>query len=536
MADPQIVRVLGKMEQYSTARHSLGLYFGVSVACRYAVPRRISKLDVLRPTIERAVARVVLEQPYMRVGIIDEDTNYPAYVHIPSINLSRHIRWLDPLGAQDIDRTMECELSEQLSYPWENLDRQPPWKVTVFIICESKEDTDKYNDNNDPDAIAAVEVLYTYHHALGDGTSGTIFHDQLLRAVSSPDPSLTSSLFSSGVSLTLSEPADLAPTQEELVPFRLSWPYFLRAVWRGYGPSWLQSKPDTHPWSGLLPADISRAYAMNLRLFSIPAGTATMLVPLARAHDTTTTGLFHALTATSLARRLPASEARSFLSGSAISLRRCVDRRTTNGGSFDPETQFAILVSSIAHSVPLETLARLRDAAVGRGGGNADEAMWDVARAVTASLRERVATLPRDDVSGLLKYIADMRAFVRYADGKPFSWTWQVSNVGAMLPCPPRKTTAASEQQVGAHDDGVCGNEAAEGAADRWKITRAVFSQSALKTSAAVMLNLVGLVGGELTCTVTWQDGIMDDKVMEDLVADLQAFCRSLGDNETLGL
>ncbi|KAL2758944.1 hypothetical protein ACRALDRAFT_1069105 [Sodiomyces alcalophilus JCM 7366] len=518
---------------YSTARHSLGLYFGVSVACRYAVPHSLCKMDALRPAVERAVAQVVFEQPYMRVGIIDEDTSHPAYVHVPSIDLSRHIRWLDPLDAQDIDGAMESELTAQLSSRWENLDRQPPWKVTVFTIRESNQDDD--GDINGPDSTAAaIEILYTYHHALGDGTSGTIFHKQLLRALTSPVSSL-SSPSCSGVILTLPEPADLPPTQEELVPFRLSWSYFLKAVWRGYGPSWLQSQPDPPPWTGLTPTQVSRPYAMNLRLFSIPADTAATLVPLARAHDSTITGLFHALVATSLVRRLPASEARSFLFGSAVSLRRCIDRRKSKESSFHPETQFAVLVSSIAHSLPLEMMAQLRNAVgmgPGAGGGDANEAMWNVARAVTAGLRERVATLPWDDPAGLLKYIADMRGFIREVDGKPRPWTWQVSNVGAMPSCPP---ITAGGQQDGPHGDGAEGDEAEE-TVDQWRITRAVFSQSALKSSTALMLNLIGLVGGELTGTLSWQDGVVDDEVMEGMMSDLQAFSRSLGNDETLKL
>lgn len=477
----------------------------------------------------------------MRVGLIDEDTNRPAYVHVPSIDLSRHVCWLEPLDVEDMDVAMETELTMQLSTRWENLDRQPPWKVTVFIIREPNQD-DGTKPNGPDVTAAAIEILYTYHHALGDGTSGTIFHNQLLRALTSADSSVSSMSYRRAI-LTLREPADLPPTQEELVPFRLSRPYVLKAAWRGYGPSWFQCKPDPPPWTGLLPTQLSRPYTMNLRLLRIPPDTVTKLVPLARAHDATITGLFHALVATSLVRRLSASdEARFFAFGSAVSLRRCVDRQKAKQSSFDPETQFAVLVSSLAHSVPLEMMDQLHNAVgIGmgmgmgmEGGGDADKAMWDVARAVTASLRERVATLPRDDVSGLLKYIADMRAFNRSVDGKPASWTWQVSNVGAMQPCPPM--TAVKEQKAAPHDDGAAEGSVAEEAVDGWRIMRAVFSQSALSAATAVMLNLVGLVDGELTCTVTWQDGIMDDHVMEELVSDLQSLSGSLADYGTLKL
>ncbi|CRK22413.1 hypothetical protein BN1723_002853, partial [Verticillium longisporum] len=119
-----------------------------------------------------------------------------------------------------------------------------------------------------------------------------------------------------------------------------------------------------------------------------------------------------------------------------------------------------------------------------------------------------IASLPRDDVTGLLKWVGDWHAYLRQADGKPHDWTWEISNLGAL-------------KAVG--DNG-------------WGITRAVFAQSALMSGPAMTLNLAGVVGGEISGTMTWQEKTVDAKLVEGVVSDLAEWSRRLAEEGTLGL
>ncbi|KAF3352605.1 Mannan polymerase II complex ANP1 subunit [Verticillium dahliae VDG1] len=263
MAGRIVVRPCGQLEQYSTSRHSLGIYFGVSTTCRYHVPSEDnvpsehSNTMALRPAIEQAVAQVVLKQPFMRVGITGEDTKQPNFVHVPVINLSTQIRWLEPIEVASADAMLEKLLAVQLGTRWPDLDTRPPWKVTVVPL------------NARDGHLTALDIVYTFHHAIGDGTSSAIFHKQLLEALSKPAP--VPSLSSAGL-LTLSEPAILPPPQEELINFSISWPFFLRTLWKAFGPDFLKAKPNPVPWTGNH-VNLANPFQTNSALMSGPAMT-----------------------------------------------------------------------------------------------------------------------------------------------------------------------------------------------------------------------------------------------------------------------
>lgn len=489
MAGRIVVRPCGQLEQYSTSRHSLGIYFGVSTTCRYHVPSEDnvpsehSNTMALRPAIEQAVAQVVLKQPFMRVGITGEDTKQPNFVHVPVINLSTQIRWLEPIEVASADAMLEKLLAVQLGTRWPDLDTRPPWKVTVVPL------------NARDGHLTALDIVYTFHHAIGDGTSSAIFHKQLLEALSKPAP--VPSLSSAGL-LTLSEPAILPPPQEELINFSISWPFFLRTLWKAFGPDFLKAKPNPVPWTGNH-VNLANPFQTNVCLFTLPAATSSALLAAARTNATTLTPLYHALALLSFARRLPATTAPKFVHGSSISARRLVDPAV-----LDTSSQMAVLVPSLIHPDTAAMTSQFR----ARHGSDLDSLVWQAASAIATSFLDKIASLPRDDVTGLLKWVGDWHAYLRQADGKPHDWTWEISNLGAL-------------KAVG--DNG-------------WGITRAVFAQSALMSGPAMTLNLAGVVGGEISGTMTWQEKTVDAELVEGVVNDLAEWSRRLAEEGTLGL
>ncbi|KAG7120322.1 alcohol acetyltransferase FCK4 like protein [Verticillium longisporum] len=436
MAGQIVVRPCGQLEQYSTSRHSLGIYFGVSTTCRYHVPSELGNTKALRPAIEQAVAQVVLKQPFMRVGITGEDSKQPNFVHVAVIDLSTQIRWREPIEVASADAMLEKQLAVQLGTRWPDLDTRPPWKVTVVPLYA----------RDGP--LTALDI------------------------VPAPVPSLSSA----GL-LTLSEPAVLPPPQEELINFSISWPFFLRTLWKAFGPDFLKAKPNP----------------TNVCLFTLPAATSSALLAAARANATTLTPLYHALTLLSFARRLPATTAPKFVHGSSISARRLVDPAV-----LDTSSQMAVLVTSLIHPDTAAMTSQFR----ARHGSDLDSLVWQAASTIATSFHDKIASLPRDDVTGLLKWVGDWHAYLRQADGKPHDWTWEVSNLGAL-------------KAVG--DNG-------------WGVTRAVFAQSALMSGPAMTLNLAGVVGGEISGTMTWQEKTVDAELVERVVSDLAEWSRRLAE------
>ncbi|KAK2057103.1 hypothetical protein LY76DRAFT_117803 [Colletotrichum caudatum] len=470
-----VVRPCGNMEKYSTARHSLGLYRCVSVTCRYAVPPGTS-LEELKTELCRAVAQVIMEQPFMRVGIVDEDKQAPYYVHVPRIDLAAQIQWYGPSPPDAADAALCKHLSFQHDQLWPHVDQRPPWKIAAIPIEAFL------------GSPVEVEVVYSFHHAIGDGTSGSIFHKRLLEALSNP-------VAVEGLEanrLSLPETPALPRPQEQLVDGRISWSYFIRELWGAFGPSWLKNKPEAVPWKAR-DIDFSMPYQTSVRILRIPAGATTGLLAASRARSVTLTPLLHALVAASLSRHLPASEASAFNPSSAVSLRRFVSAAS----GLDVDNQFSVLVTSAEHSISKALTANMRQPS----DKTLEEAIWDAAASVKNELRDRLATLPHDDITSMLKYVSDFREFFTEKDGCERGNSWEVSNLG------------------------VLSGGAIEGG---WKLSRAVFSQSAMAAGPGFAVNVAGIAGGEVTVTLTWDEHFVDAALMESLATDLEAWTQRL--------
>ncbi|KXH33965.1 hypothetical protein CSIM01_02300 [Colletotrichum simmondsii] len=509
----EVIRPCGNMEKYSTARHSLGLYRCVAVTGRYALPPGISTLSQAKQLLQDAVAQVIAEQPFMQVGIADEDKQTSSFVPVPQINLSNHIQWFPPshpgsgsgpdpsAGASRPDTTLCKHLSHQHDQLWPEISQRPPWKLSIIPIQPSQDSQDE--------PPTEIEVLYFFHHAISDGTSGSIFHKRLLHALNNPSPSTTHHLQSN--ILTLPTPPTLPLPQEHLVNGRISWPYFLRELWSAFGPAWLKPKPTATPWTGET-IRLSTPFHTNVRIITIPAVTVSNLLAACRAQGLTLTPLIHALIAASLAHHIPASAAPSFEPSSAISMRRFVQ-----DPSLDIDNKMCVLVTSTNHPISETLTTALRDSSSSSSsaGPLLETAIWTVASSIKTDLKTRLASLPNDDITAMLRYVSDFHDFFRKKDGKPRGNSWEVSNLGAI-----EGSSSSSHAEV----------EGGNG----WKLTRAVFSQSAGTVAQAFCVNVAGIAGGETTITLTWNEAVTSTEVVEGLAGDLEVWTRKLAEGESL--
>ncbi len=111
-------------------------------------------------------------------------------------------------------------------------------------------------------------------------------------------------------------------------------------------------------------------------------------------------------------------------------------------------------------------------------------------------------------LSGL---IGDWHEFIRKKFGKARDSTWELSNLGSL----------------DAADAGISRLENAERGQDvekegRWFIDRAVFTQGNA-IGAAININVAGVAEHGVYVTVSWQDGVVDIGLVEELVGDLRA-------------
>ena len=292
----------------------------------------------------------------------------------------------------------------------------------------------------------------------------------------------------------------LPPPQEEAVKFTYSWWFFLKTLWTELRPSFLAPKR-VLPWTGGL-ADIHAPYKTKVRLLVVDAETSRDVLKVCRMHGTTLTGLVQALMLLSLARQLPSEEV--FHSQTPISLRSYVSIP-----GFDPAKSSAVLVTVLAHVFPPEQVRCLRSLLSEGKDSSLEDKLWELAATVKADLKRRAEELPANDLTGLLSYAGDLRERFRKMHGKPLDSTFEVSNVGVI----------ASDS----------------GSSEDINLTRLAFCQSGGPIGTAIKASVAGAKGsGAVAITWVWQDGVLDDGIVDGIKSDLDTWTRNLAQSGRL--
>lgn len=530
----------------------MGILRAVIVTCRYSVSTAHLRQQFfsLQDAIENALATVVLGQAILRVGIAGEDTKEPAFVHLKTIDMDRMIEWEKttmPVSAPDkqteaggdgrgkkeqdeahCDDDLLRSLKKHHEALWEDLASKPGWKIVV------RHDPRQLSglQSRENDMLLSLDISFCFHHAYSDGRGAYIFHGDLQRALNSGarPPELQDH------TLHLPTPPALPPAMETLIPFTLSWAFVLRTVWTEllypvFVPPLfrrlLRLEPSAAdvPWTGA-PVDGSNP-KMHLRtLFAADEAQLQRILARCRAHGASLTGLLNGLVARSLARLV---EGRSFRSITIIALASHADSAFAGAGAFTAGETIHCLVTSLscAHGVDAVQQLRRRDEGAGEaracddgddeGDDDDDATVWGFARDMTAQLRAKVASLPRDDILGLSGLIGDWHAFFRVKFGKARESTWEMSNLGSL--------SAVDAGAIASKPDDSLqmGGEKGVGEGRRWLIDRAIFTQGGNATSAAMSVNVAGVTGHGIYVTVSWQDGIVNAELVDELARDLRA-------------
>lgn len=487
-------------EHFSTSRHALGFNRGIANSCQYVVPKE--KLGGLsaQTVVENAVARSILRLGGLRVGIAGEDTNKACFVRVPSMDLQDFIEW-NTVTASDptqYDEKVLQTIKSRLEQLWLDVPSRPPWKLLVVQGTSST-----------PGDVV-VDMIFATHHALADGKSTTVFHTQLLQELNTatgPPPELKNHV------LTFTDSPILAPSQEDLVPLTISWIFFLKTLWTALAPSWLKPAPPPAPWTGK-PVD-PEPHNLHLRLVTIAPDTMPRLVAACRAHGTTFSGILHVLVLASLARRVPAGVASSFASQTPISLLPWA-RIPPGAPAMDLNAVLTDLNTGVKRVWGVDTVSELRAKLSAHPGDDAaeveEEVAWPLARVWRDDIKAKVATLPRDDVVGLLGYLGDLRAHWLGKLGKPRDATWEISNIGSMK------------------------GEGLGGAGGAWSIRRSLFSQPVPVASVAFSVNVAGLEDGPVSLVLSWQETIVDDSLVDGVAGDLRAWLGEFGRSGKFGI
>lgn len=481
-------------EHWSTSRHAIGIYTGIANSCRYEISEDRLHGRPVQAVVEEALGRLILRLGGLRVGIIKENTNQASFVSVASMNLGDFIEWETVTGssqAQYDARVLEATKS-RLEQLWPDVASRPPWKLLVV-----------QNGASAPGKVV-IDMVFTTHHALADGKSTMVFHNGLLRELNSDSPPPAG--LKSHV-LSFDRPPVLAPPQQELIQFRIGWVFFLKTLWEEFGPSWLKPRPPVEPWAGKVIT--LEPHRLNLRLLSIEPEVVKSLVSACRTHGATLTAIIHVLVLASISKRVPAEVAPAFSSETPIGLLPWA--KSAPGVDIDLTSMLLVLNTSSNKVWDADTVADLRRRLDEVDDGIEEDLVWPLAATWRAEMKAKLASLPNDDVCGLMDYVTDWQKRWEGKIGQKRDATWEVSNIGLIK---------------GIADEGQGG----------WTIQCSFFTQPAFLAGPAFAVNVTGVEGGEVTLTLNWQGGVIDDSVVDGVVYDMSTWLKEFRAHGRFGI
>ncbi|KAI1134616.1 hypothetical protein F5Y05DRAFT_406402 [Hypoxylon sp. FL0543] len=516
---------------------SLDLYRSSMVTCRYAIPASLAPVgqdqgseshEILQQKIESAMAKVVLDHPFLRVGLLGEDKRKPYFVELEAVDFRRHVEWRSFGRDADYETELLKLIAARLDVKVESPVDAPSWRVLVLRV----------------EGSAFLEVMFEWGHAHLDGTSAKMFHEDLLRNLNSQV--VVGEFQDRVLTIPPSKRRDLLPPLHALVKFPVSTGYALATLWGELAPSGLSTDSKAELRATWAPMKV-KPYATQCRHFSIDNATLQRILAACRKHNTTVTGLLQALSHVILSVRLSPEEAKGFLGSTIVNLRplmsapEVVKKKALKSGEMDPKKTMANFMTQMAHEWDAEWVSKVRAAKVSASAshdGPSNEGkresttakemavleplVWSAAESARAAIQKRLDDGTKNDPMGLMKFIPDYRALFKDWIKKPRGHSVVVTNLGVIDGNP----SDPASDDVAARTD-------AEEQGEKWTIERAIFSISAEAHGAALCLCPIAVKGKELYVSCDWHDCALDVALAEGFVADLEAWLRYIGRSTT---
>ncbi len=497
-------------ECYEFHMLQLGFLGNNIVSCRYAIPAPLAapeRRDRVVAHVEDAIARVVVEHPALRLDVVKADTKRPAWVGVDQVDFAHHVQWVDIGGDSDNatakprETALQDIIERRLDEPYANMAGQPRWRVLVLV-----------GSSGDP----FLDVIFDYSHSFGDGTSGKIFHETLLRILNAPTTSAETEARAPALTnriLTIPSTAStLPPPIEKAGKFTVSARFAVSTAWKELRPPRFSSASAAQAhWAPIR----TTPYKTRFRAFDVPADVLRGVLGACRAHKTTATGLLHALLLVSLASHIPAREATAFAGSTPLDLRRHLAgvAAEMHPGGHEPRRAVANYVSAVAHEFDEGVVRGIRDADAAEPGDDGAIApalvdlVWRCAARVRGEIQKRLDRGLRNDIVGLMKLVPDWRAQFRAEASKARPYSFVVSNLGVLDGEP-----AAQSRDT-----------------ESWRIAYSVFAISAEVCGAAFQVSPISVKDGALCMGCSWQDCVVDAKLAESIIRDLDRWLRFLG-------
>ncbi|KAF3354294.1 hypothetical protein VdG1_07759 [Verticillium dahliae VDG1] len=463
------LRPLGKLEQVSAACHHLGYFNNVGLSAHYKLSGSYDAAAAfdLRRVIFAAMRDVIRKNRILFAIPVNEDAVDTYFASLPSIDLTRSIIFLKrtkPLAAasadgsdEELDAILEKQHNTNFKADYGSL---PFWRL---IILEASGSSNEFT------------ASFIYHHAIGDGVSGMVFHNAFRAALETASLSAADEAGNEGEGTVVpGEDIAILPPLEELHPLPIN-----------PTPS-APPAPELKQWTGgPLPAPRESRWSS---LHFSPSKSQAFFRVCKDKSVSVTSGLTSIIATALFGILPPTTEAITCIIPVSLRPWLSLPRGEANGaiGTYFDATKVQIA----------------------RPGGRPDSAVaWDVAQAVSAGIADYLANVsptgePYTAVAPF-KGIEDVSVVFNSLLGQPRDVALEVTNVGLLVP--------------------VSGS-VPENAVSTWEIGRVLLSRSAVASGAAITVSIATGGDGSLSVGFSWQEGVVGQDVIDKLREGVRGF------------
>ncbi|CAI7670078.1 unnamed protein product [Penicillium crustosum] len=393
MENLEILRPVGRLEQYSTSRHQVGFYLNVAVSATYFLPD--SFVLPIKDYVYQACEAAIAQHPSLSAIVADDHTQDPYFVRLPEIDLDQVVSFQDRKpgllatetdGEPTPDLDLQTLLATQHNTPFRA--PNPLWRVCVLLDIEYERQ---------------FTVAFVYHHAIGDGTSGKAFHQTFLRALGSMDSSDRTK------SIIKSPRVPLLPNIELVHSMSLSLFYLARKIFQAK----IYSRRPTGLWTGskvLVPSQT------RLRLVPFSKLLVGAIRDRCRQEGTTITALLQTIVARSIFAHIPPEFTQLACTG-ALSSRRWLPDIIT-------DESMGVWVQDYEETYSREIVAP-----------SEGSFPWEEARRSRKTIQSVLQMEGKNASTSLLQFVDDFQEELCLSKvGKDRDKSFEVSNVGVLDP------------------------------------------------------------------------------------------------------
>lgn len=480
MSPLTLVRPVGNLERYSMSRSNADLHYNVVVGTRLqqqpqsSGPQTIPQDAQWLKLLAGPLAWLVQKHPSLSVVVDDHLSPHPAFLRMPSVDLSKVVRVTTIQHSNDVTKVLEEEHAKPFNFTDHSI---PLWRIAVAHV---KEDDTFF-------------ILYVFCHNIADGRSGVAFTEQLVERLNYEATRASSIMTHPTV---VASPTDPMPEPlEQRVNCFPSIPTLVKeAIFALFLPAPIKKALEKKYWAGEFDVTLEAPHETQVGYWRLTEDETRQVITAARKHRTTV----HAILFSA-----------SVFATKAVFLSKKNSNNDDDDKDDDKQSSFSTSGDALVFTSPVSvrnlTHPRIDRHDLGCYSSEMttrdirialDTCFWDLSK----TLRDQIVqgTTTTGGVRRMLEQIGLLQFLPNHRGG------WEEFLHGRVNKEQHGRQSTLELSNVGRAWEQANKEDKEKEKLAVFKVVEGIFSQSAMITGPAVMLN-AATANGVLTVVGTWQ-------------------------------